>query len=163
NDVFLLLGSNIGNRQDYIDQSIVSIDQEIGRVIIGSACYETDAWGREDQPKFLNKAIRVYTSHGPHRLLRSIHKIEQDMDRRRIEKWGPRTIDIDILLFNDEVVLEEGICIPHRQLHHRRFALTPLAEIGGHKTHPILFKSINQLLDQCPDPLQVYLAQSSHG
>lgn len=163
NDVFLLLGSNVGNRQSYMRQAIEEIDELIGRVIVQSQTYETAAWGKEEQPKFINIALRVYTSHDPKRLLRSIHTIEQKLDRIREEKWGPRSVDIDILLYNDQVILEDGLCIPHKLLHKRRFALTPLNDIAAKVIHPILNISIQKLLENCTDTLEVYPLLQQHG
>jgi 2-amino-4-hydroxy-6-hydroxymethyldihydropteridine diphosphokinase len=117
--------------------------------------YETAAWGKTDQPSFLNQALEIETELDAVQLMKQILEIEKFMGRERKEKYGPRVIDIDILLFNNEQYDLPFLEIPHPQMQNRRFALTPLAEIANDLQHPVLKKSIGQLLRECPDKLEV--------
>ena len=155
NRTYLLIGGNVGDRHKNLEQAIQLIEGQAGKVLERSSIYETAAWGREDQPSFLNQVLHLETELDPHALLQSILKTELEMGRMRKEKYGPRTIDIDILLFNDDAVDTSELVIPHPQLALRRFALMPLAEIAASKIHPLLKKSIDELLLECPDKLSV--------
>lgn len=155
NKAYLLIGGNVGDRHKNLEQAAQLIDGQAGKVVERSSVYETAAWGREDQPPFLNQVLHVETEFTPQALLQSILKAELEMGRVRMEKYGPRTIDIDILLYNDDSVETEDLIIPHPQMHLRRFALMPLAEIAASKIHPLLKKSIDELLLECPDELSV--------
>ena len=145
----------MGDRLQHLEQARLAIARDCGSVEGQSAIYETAAWGLENQPAFLNQVLRVQTDLEPQALLETILDIEQEMGRMRQEKYGPRTIDIDILLYNDMVLESDELSIPHPQLHMRRFALTPLAEIAASVIHPTLKKSIDELLLECPDKLAV--------
>jgi 2-amino-4-hydroxy-6-hydroxymethyldihydropteridine diphosphokinase len=155
NQTYLLIGGNLGNRQENLQKARELIGAEAGPILDFSALYETEAWGMKEQPAFLNQVLRVSTNKSPQQLLSSILAIEHQMGRERIQKFGPRLIDIDILFYNDEIIDEPGLSIPHPQLHLRRFTLEPLNEIASHFIHPILQKSISVLLKECPDPLAV--------
>jgi 2-amino-4-hydroxy-6-hydroxymethyldihydropteridine diphosphokinase len=126
-----------------------------GRVTSISSLYETAAWGNTNQPTFYNQAICVETTLEPENLLARLLTIEIDMGRVREEKYGPRTIDLDILMVNDIVLDSPTLTIPHPQLHNRRFALLPLIEIAPTLLHPVLDKTIQELLLNCPDTLDV--------
>jgi 2-amino-4-hydroxy-6-hydroxymethyldihydropteridine diphosphokinase len=155
NQTYLLIGGNVGNRHQNLQKASELIASQAGKLVQRSAIYETEAWGKEDQPAFLNQVLLVETDKAPQALLQIILDIEQQMGRTRMEKYGPRTIDIDILLFND-VSLDTGeLVIPHPQMHLRRFVLAPLAEIAAQLIHPVLKKSIDELLLECPDKLAV--------
>jgi len=155
NEVYLLIGGNIGNRLEYLSKAKENISKKCGNVLQESSIYETAAWGMEDQEAFLNQVLKIETSLIPEQLLKTILQIEEDLGRKRDLKYGPRTIDIDILFFNDEMIDQQGLKIPHPQMRNRRFVLIPLNEIASTKMHPVFHKTINQLLVECPDPLTV--------
>ena len=155
NEVYLLTGGNIGDRPGFLENARIKIEQDCGRIISASSMYETAAWGKEDQENFLNQVLQVETILSPETLLMTILKIEESLGRKREIKYGPRTIDIDILFYNDEVIEEDGLYIPHPRMQERRFVLAPLSEIASDKIHPKLFKTVEQLLKECPDQLAV--------
>ncbi|MBE9602743.1 2-amino-4-hydroxy-6-hydroxymethyldihydropteridine diphosphokinase [Pedobacter sp. MC2016-24] len=154
--VYLLLGSNLGDRRKLIDEAILEIGAQVGAVFQQSSFYETAAWGREDQPGFLNVAIGVVTAFNPMEVLEKVLRIEQDLGRVRLEKWGSRLIDIDLILF-DDLIVDEGpvLQIPHPQMQHRKFVLEPLAELIPHYKHPLLQQTIQELLESLDDNLAV--------
>ncbi len=154
NEVYLLLGSNEGNRMQWMQRAIDMLSAH-GTIALQSSVYETAAWGIEDQPGFLNMVVLLQTAYTPIRLLTEIHIIEQALGRQREVKWGPRTLDIDILLYNNDQVELPGLIIPHPFLHLRRFTLVPLAELIPTHIHPTLNRTITELLQDCPDQLEV--------
>lgn len=153
---YLLTGSNVGNRQKFLETAIEMLQANCGIVTSVSFVYETAAWGNEDQAPFLNQAICLQTSLTAKQLIREVLEIEKAMGRVREAKYGPRIIDIDILLFGDVVIHTPELIIPHPELPNRRFALQPLADIAADVQHPLLHKSIQQLLEICPDKLDVH-------
>jgi 2-amino-4-hydroxy-6-hydroxymethyldihydropteridine diphosphokinase len=155
NRTYLLIGGNVGNRHENLEKAAQLIDEQAGRIVNRSAVYETEAWGKNDQPAFLNQVLEIEARYQPQPLLDAILQIEQGMGRERKEKYGPRTIDIDILLYDDIELDTDKLVIPHPQLHLRRFALSPLAEIAPDIIHPFLKKSIDELLLECSDKLAV--------
>jgi 2-amino-4-hydroxy-6-hydroxymethyldihydropteridine diphosphokinase len=152
---YILTGSNLGNREDYLLNAKNAIVETAGAIADNSFIYETAAWGLENQPSFLNQALKIYTVLSAKDLLNSLLKTEKDLGRVRDEKYGPRIIDIDILFFNKEVIDEKGLTIPHPQLHKRRFALQCLNDIAPTFIHPVFHKNVNQLLQECTDALPV--------
>ncbi len=152
---YILTGSNLGNRLEYLLNAKEAIIETVGAIVNNSCVYETAAWGLEDQPFFLNQALEIHTALSASSLLDHLLKIEKDLGRNRDVKYGPRFIDIDILFFNEEVIEQKGLTIPHPQLHKRRFALQCLNDIASSFVHPIFFKTVQQLLSECADPLPV--------
>lgn len=153
---YLLLGSNLGNRELLLENAMKMIEIEIGEIFAKSSVYETAAWGKTDQPNFLNLALGVQTSLTPIELLNSVMAIENKLGRIREEKWGARLIDIDVILYGNEVVnLGDILKIPHIEMHNRKFVLQPLAEIAPNQIHPILKKTILELLEDLNDSLLV--------
>lgn len=155
NSVFLLLGSNLGNRQHYLQEAIRLICLEISPVIKISSIYETQSWGKSDAPDYLNQVVVLQTSIPARELLDKILSIELMLGRKREEKWGSRTIDIDILFYGDEIINEEGLHVPHPELHNRRFTLEPLDEIAPDLIHPVLGKTISVIKNELKDGLIV--------
>ena len=152
---YLLIGGNIGNRKENLSKAISLINEQCGSLTISSSIYETEAWGITDQPSFLNQALEISTSLTARQLMRKVLKIEEEMGRVRKEKLGPRIIDIDILLFENEIHDLRFLNIPHPEMQNRRFVLVPLAEINSTLQHPVLKKTIAELLEECPDNLEV--------
>ena len=125
------------------------------KVLRRSSLYHTEPVGLEDQPWFVNCAVEIRTSLRPRPLLETLKKIERDMGRTETAKWGPRLIDLDILLYGQEIISEEGLAIPHPQMHERRFVLQPLFEIAPYEIHPVYGISIKGLLDRLDDQKDV--------
>ena len=155
NKVYLLTGGNEGNRFSNLTQATAKIEEFCGPVGERSSLYQTAAWGKTDQPAFLNQAILLYTDLGASFLMSELLRVETLLGRRRIEKYGPRIIDIDILFFNDETYDLADLKIPHPEIQNRRFVLEPMNEIAPDLIHPLLHKPIHQLLRECADPLDV--------
>lgn len=129
--VYLSLGSNLGDREGYLRRALEMLAELPGtRVVAASSMIETPPWGKTDQPAFLNMAAELETSLTPEELLEKIHKIETALDRQRTEHWGPRTLDIDLLVFDGEERDTPALKLPHPFLTQRRFVLEPLAEIA---------------------------------
>lgn len=145
----------MGNREKNLARAKKLIEEQAGKITRASALYETAAWGKTDQPSFYNQALELETALAPKDLLELLLAIEKKLGRQRDEKFGPRTIDIDILLYGDHICNDPQLRIPHPELQNRRFALTPLAEIGPGLVHPVFKKSITELLAICTDTLEV--------
>jgi len=155
NDVYLLLGSNLGNRELFMQQAIKLIAEQIVPVIKRSSIYETQSWGKSDAPDYLNQVILLQTDMPAGLILEKILAIEIILGRKREEKWGSRTIDIDILFYGNEIINEENLQVPHPQLHKRRFTLEPLNEICPEFKHPGCKKTIFELKNELNDDLVV--------
>ena len=152
---YLLLGSNLGNRTALLAQARARLTATAGAIVAASGLYETAAWGREDQPAFLNQALALRTVLSPAELLAVCLAAEQAAGRERQEHWGSRTLDVDILFFGHETITTPTLSVPHPRLAARRFALVPLAEIASALIHPQLGETVVTLLARCPDPLPV--------
>lgn len=152
---YLLLGSNLGNSIKYLSDASKLITQRLGAVTSASSLYQTASWGKLDQPDFINQVIAIETELSPADLLKEVLSIELALGRERNEKWGSRTIDIDILLYGDQIVNESDLKIPHPFLHERRFCLEPLCEIAPKLVHPSLKRSFVDLLNDLSDSLFV--------
>ena len=156
NQAFLLIGGNMGNRLANLKAAREAIQARVGTIAAASALYETAALGLQEQPPFLNQALQVQTFSKPHALLQALLQVEQSLGRIREKKYGPRLIDIDILLYGDLVLDTPDLTIPHPEIQNRRFALTCLADIAAGVVHPLFQKTILQLLHECADPLAVH-------
>jgi len=153
--VFILLGSNLGDRLTYLKQATQSIEKEAGKVVQKSAVYRTESWGKTDLPEYLNQVLQIESALLPQALLTTLQQIELSLERKREEKWGSRTIDIDILFYDGEQINEPNLIIPHPLLQERRFVLEPLMEIAPFLEHPVSGKTIKQLYAQLKDELIV--------
>ena len=153
NTVYLLLGSNLGNSKDLFQQAINMLELSVGIISSSSSLYESPPWGFQHENNFINQALQVSTELSPLKTLDACLSIEQQLGRMRANtvKYEARTIDIDILLFNTELVNYTNLIIPHIHLQNRRFALLPLAEIAPKQIHPKFDKTISQLLYSCID------------
>jgi 2-amino-4-hydroxy-6-hydroxymethyldihydropteridine diphosphokinase len=157
NTAYILLGGNIGNRLEQLRNAKNQI-AEAGCIIDAhSAIYETAAWGFKEQPSFYNCVLKIQTKLSANELLITLLGIEKLLGRNRNknERWQQRIIDIDILLFNNDIIETENLVIPHPQLHNRKFTLLPLSALAANYVHPVLKKTIAELLLNCSDELEV--------
>lgn len=155
NKAYLLTGGNEGDRYLNMQQARANIEHICGELIQVSSLYETAPWGNPDQPDFLNQVLLIGTKLNPRNLLKAIFSIEEKGGRIRSVKNGPRTIDIDILFYNHLVMEERGLTIPHPRIAERRFVLEPLNEISPDFIHPVMRKTVHDLLLECRDELGV--------
>ena len=155
NKLYLLFGSNLGNSKAQLTKARQHIEKLIGPVTRQSSLYTTAAWGNTKQPDFLNQVISVETKLTAAQTMQTILNIEKKMGRLRTVKNAPRIIDIDILFFNKEIIDLKYLIIPHPQIQNRRFVLVPLNQLSPNLKHPVLKKTVHQLLTHCPDNLNV--------
>lgn len=155
NSVFLIVGGNLGNRKKNLQTAATFINEQVGTIIQSSKIYETEPWGLTDQPAFYNQVHLVKSNLDAQTVIETILKIEKKMGRIRTVKNAARIIDIDILFFNEEIINEPNLIIPHREISNRRFVLMPLNEIAPLMIHPVLKENISELLSTCKDQLKV--------
>ena len=144
-NVYLSLGSNMGDREANLQEARDRLEQFVGKIALQSSLYETEPWGLEEQDSFYNQVIMLNTQLKPREVLESTSRIEKNMGRKRKEKYGPRLIDIDILLYANYVVKDQGLYIPHPEMHKRNFVLIPLMEIKPDLEHPTQKMTIAEL------------------
>lgn len=153
--IFLLLGTNLGDRHRNLLRAKDLLLEAGIDILASSSVYETQPWGKEDQPWFLNVLLEVRTSFTPEVLLLKCQDVEEELGRTRYEKWGERIIDVDILYYNDQVINTRKLNIPHPEIPNRKFTLLPLVELAAFVNHPVLDTNHMSLLAACEDPLEV--------
>jgi len=153
--VYLLLGSNKGNRRKYLLMAMYLLQNKIGTIVRTSSVYITEPWGNNNQPKYLNQALIINTQCTPLQLLKKLQKIEKELGRTNKNQYSSRTIDIDILFYERLIFTAKNLEIPHPRLHLRNFTLMPLMELNKSYSHPKLKKSIEELAKNSTDSLKV--------
>jgi len=154
--LYILLGGNLGDKQKVFSEARNKLNEQVGKITEQSAIYETEPWGFESDDIFWNQVLEISTHLSPEEVLLQTQHIELELGRiRKSDQYDSRIIDIDILFFGDQIIHLENLIIPHPRLQERKFALVPLCEIAPELTHPVLQKSIRQLLDECEDKLTV--------
>lgn len=159
--VFILLGSNLGDRQLLINQACKMIEERCGKIVAKSCLYESEPWGFKSEHWFLNQVVEIDTSLSPDELMQTLLAIEEELGRDRStphEGYVSRPMDLDILYWGDGLIIEnQHVIVPHPRLHQRRFTLLPLCDIAPDYVHPIKNKTNRQLLDECQDVGKVYI------
>ena len=155
--IILHLGSNMGDRIGHLAKALSLINEQVGMIHQQSSYYETEAWGLTDQDDFINQAVRLESSLSPQALMTRVLEIEEQMGRVRLEKWGPRIIDIDILFYGEKIIQSPLLTLPHPRLHLRNFVLIPLLEFIPDFIHPEFKKSIEELYLESQDESEVIL------
>lgn len=158
---YLLLGSNLGDRKLNLTSAADQVTRLVGNIVRKSNIYETEAWGKKDQPEYYNQVLEVKTLLSPEELLSAIHAIENKTGRQRRQQYEARILDIDIIFYDDLVIREPDLTIPHPHLHERNFTLIPLMELIPMKMHPVLNKTIEDLYMESQDPLEVILLEEN--
>lgn len=153
--LYLLLGSNLGNREAYLSHATSKIQQQVGNIIAQSSIYQTSAWGNIEQDDYLNLALAVETNLESFELLEILQTIEKQLGRKREVIWGARTIDIDIIFYDQQIISTQTLTIPHSRIMERKFVLLPLCEIAPDFIHPVWQMSVKEMLNICEDNLKV--------
>lgn len=151
NIIYLQLGSNIGDRKQQLEAAISKIKEKVGDITNFSKVYESSPWRVDGQSNYLNQVLKVKTEIDAERVLNVVLEIENHLGRKRIEKWGERLIDIDILFYNNDIIETAHLCVPHKHIHERKFVLIPLNEIASDYVHPKYNKKVADLLIECND------------
>lgn len=159
-DAYIGLGSNLGDRGVNLIQATEMIESRLGDVINKSPLYETAAFGKTNQPDFYNQVIVVRTGFIPEELLNELHEIEKNMGRKRVEKWGSRHIDLDILFYGELIQEDGNFKVPHPGIQYRKFVLAPLNDIAPHFVHPKLGITVGKLFKMCPDDSRITLIEA---
>ena len=145
---FIAMGTNLGNKQENLKTALSKIEEKANKVVLKSYIYETKPYGVKEQPDFYNAVIGILTPYKPLALLNVLKTIEQEMGRQKAEKWGPRIIDLDIILYGDVILDDERLTIPHPDFRNRDFVLRPLKEIARMIVDPVSEKTIGELYDE---------------
>jgi len=156
-EIYLHLGSNIGNKEQHINSAVEMIEERVGEVKARSSFYTTEPWGVDDQEEYKNIAVHCNTVMSPETLLNAVLSIETALGRERKNRWGSRKIDIDIIFYGSETIVESKLIIPHRLMHKRNFVLVPLMEIAADFVHPTLGLTVEELYTSSEDLKDVYL------
>jgi len=155
NSVYLLIGSNEGDRLSQLKTARILLQEMAGEISLYSSIYETASWGVEDLPPHLNQALLLKTTYAPFDLLEVIHVIENKLGRQRQRKWGLRSMDIDIIYYENQVINTPQLIIPHALMQERNFVLAPLTEIAPEMIHPVFLKTNQQLFKESKDKLKI--------
>lgn len=142
---FIGCGSNLGEREVQLRRAQEWVNAEVGKVVSTSRLYQTSPWGNIDQPDYLNQVWQITTVLDPFRLMQYLLELEQRANRKRIQRWGARTLDLDLLFYEDYIIRTEVLQLPHPRLHERNFVLIPMEEIAADWMHPVLKKTIAEL------------------
>ncbi len=154
--LYLLLGGNLGDKEKVFTEARTNLNNLVGKISARSAVYETEPWGFQSTDLFWNQVLEIATNLSPEEVLRQTQQTENELGRiRKSNQYDSRIIDIDILFYGDEIIELPNLVIPHPRIQERKFALAPLNEIAPDLTHPVLQKTIRQLLDECTDKLRV--------
>ena len=145
NIVYLQLGSNIGDRKQQLESAISDIKEQIGDITNFSKVYESSPWRVDGQPNYLNQVLKVKTEYDAEKVLNMALDIENGLGRKKVEKWGERLIDIDIIFYNNTIIETTDLCVPHKHMHERKFVLIPLNEIASDYIHPKYGKTVDVL------------------
>jgi len=145
------IGSNVGKREKYLYACKVMLEETVGRITKSSMIYKTEAWGKKDQNEFLNQAFQIETQLGLEDLLAACQRIEARLERDRSIRWGPRTIDLDIIFYDRVSIDRNHLCVPHPRMHLRNFVLYPVAEIVPEYIHPVLLQTVLELKEASKD------------
>ncbi|WP_061320051.1 2-amino-4-hydroxy-6-hydroxymethyldihydropteridine diphosphokinase [Clostridium botulinum] len=145
---YVAFGSNIGEKESYIKRALEKIEERGMKIIKVSSIYETEPYGVLDQDSFLNGVVKIETNLTPEDLIGELLNIEKQLDRVRERRWGPRTIDLDIIFYDDLIINEKDLVIPHKDMENREFVLKPLCDIDENFIHPVLKKSVRELYDR---------------
>ena len=155
--IYLLTGSNIGNKREHLNKAKLLIGERIGKVQRSSGFYLTQAWGGIEQEDYINQALEVRTYHSPELTLRLLMEIERELGRERSTPNAARIIDIDILFFGYKKIRTKELVVPHPKFHERNFAMLPMMELNGDFIHPVFQMAIDELYFESKDPLDVTL------
>lgn len=159
--IYLLLGSNLGDRMQVLSDTRTFIENSVGTIEKASFIYETEPWGVSNQPSFYNQALKIQTALSPHDLLKGLQDIEQKVGKIKLGKWRERLIDVDILYY-DQLVIDDGeLTLPHPEIQNRKFTLVPMCELDADFIHPVFNQSQKELLINCADKLNVWPLKSS--
>ncbi|MGN1165003.1 MAG: 2-amino-4-hydroxy-6-hydroxymethyldihydropteridine diphosphokinase [Lachnospiraceae bacterium] len=146
-EVYVALGSNMGDKRKYIENAVEALRRTKGcRIEKVSELIVTEPYGGVEQDEFLNGALKLRTLLSPREILDRLHELENEAGRERLIHWGPRTLDLDILLYDNEVIEEDDLCVPHPDMHNRKFVLGPMSKISPNKRHPVYGKTMREML-----------------
>jgi 2-amino-4-hydroxy-6-hydroxymethyldihydropteridine diphosphokinase len=152
---YLLIGGNIGNRAATLQETQKQLSEKVGNILGGSSIYQTSAWGAEQQAPYLNQVLCIETALQPFALLAATQEIEQKLGRIRTQRWAARTMDIDILFYDQQIINTQELTVPHSRILERKFVLVPLCEIAAEMLHPVWQLPMKNLLEYCEDNLLV--------